>query len=254
MNLRLLAGSALAAFGILGFVACSSSDDSTFGKENQDQPDTGTVLPGFGVEAGAEGGDGGGARDCKVAIPDSFQPKWTPPAASQKVCDDQQIGDYYKACLQGAWASAACQAFIKSAATCAACLDTQDTAAKLGPVVWRLDHGYYNINIPGCIALVQNDSTDKGCGAAYESFLHCDRAACNACFQKGDSTAQFEAFQKCQQQAGAVGLCDTLNQQRGQTCGDLTAPDAGGTQVCLPASGETLLDVYTRTAKLFCNK
>lgn len=253
MNLRLLAGAGLALFGVLAVIACDGSEESTFDKEKQNGEDGGTGSPPlFGTDGGGDAGDGG-VRACSPNIPASFQPTWVPPAAPQKVCSAQSIDDYYNACLKGAWNSVACQSFLKSDAACAACLDTPDTAPKVGPVIWRLDHGYFNINIPGCIALVQNNSTDTGCGAAYENFLSCDRAACAACFQKGESTAQFEAYQKCQTQAGGVGVCENLAQTRAQTCGDLTAPDAS-TLVCLPSTGETIVDVYTRTAKLFCGK
>jgi hypothetical protein len=256
MKLRLLVTGAFTLVGFAAVVACESTDNSTFGSEPDAGQDSGDVPPCLTCDAGSDGGgDGALARSCTPAIPSDFKPSWKAPAASQKKCDSTQIENYYKACLAGAWASVACQSFLKSAtdAECAKCLDTQETDAAPGPIVWRLDHGYFNVNIPGCVALVQGDTSDNGCGAAYEKWLGCDRAACTACFQKGDPDSQYQKLIACQSQAGSVGICDTLGQDRGNKCGNLTAADAG-TQLCLPGTGETLHDVYTRTAALFCNK
>ena len=110
-----------------------------------------------------------------------------------------------------------CDKVLKDAANkdCNNCLFVASTAKALGPVVISGNIG--SLNIAGCIANSEGDTTKDGCGAKYqaandcadESCVNCDDSdaaalkAKNACIQKALTST-------CQDQATAADCANAL--------------------------------------------
>src|SRR4029077_723199 len=104
------------------------------------------------------------------------------------------------ACLSPPIDAATCTAFIQANGSCASCLQSKETDAEYGPVIWHASNKYYTMNIAGCIANTENDTSASGCGAAYQAVLECKETACSACF--AGANGSFSNFISCEQSAG----------------------------------------------------
>lgn len=202
-------------------------------------------------------GDGGSlfteaaAPVCDPQSVASFQPKWTPPEAwKQNVCSGTQISAFYVACLTPPIAKATCDAFVSAAAntSCAACLQTADSDATAGAVVWHESHAYWTVNVAGCVAQATGDPSGQGCGASYSAAIACRQASCNACWAGQGKTTTFQQFSACEQAAG-TSTCSSYAQAVPAACGDILKGPGG---VCMPASGSTAQEAYMQVAPLFC--
>ena len=71
--------------------------------------------------------------------------------------------------------------------TCASCLQTDDGADKLGPVIWHDNQLFFTTNVAGCIADEEGDAGPSSCGAAYQALVTCKQTACSACLSPESS-------------------------------------------------------------------
>jgi hypothetical protein len=195
----------------------------------------------------ATSGDGGTCAP--EALPPSFTATWhVPNAFGTGACTPAQIDQFYTACLTPPIDSMTCGAFVAANGVCSTCLESTDKDAKYGPVIWHSNRTYFTLNIAGCIANAQADTSAKSCGAAYQAVLECKQTACEGCFLTGGG---FSAFSACQTAAGKA-VCKAYGDAMSDTCGkDLR--DAGSpSSVCLPPSGTSTKEAYKRIAPLFC--
>ncbi len=239
-----------ALVSVLSFMGgCTNDPPSTF--ENPPAPDNGPgVDPGtFPPSTGdiTNNDPGGTGAVCKLKELPSFTPTWRAPHAAQKTaCSKADIAAYSDACLALPHDKARCDTYTREHAVCATCLQTQATDANQGVIQWRARNAY-TINVAGCIALTQNDTSTKGCGAAYDAAIECRRQSCDACLA-GDQPATFESYSACQKEAGKTTVCDTLARTQKGTCGDLTS-SGKPTAVCFASSGSA---AFQQIATVFC--
>ncbi len=223
---------------------CSGGDTSTFdgGEPDEGLGEAGPVDAQFVQEAGDDGGT------CAPASVANFTPTNKKPATPNKAaCTAPQLDAYYTACLEQPLDAAKCNTFKQANAACGTCLDTSETDATLGPVVWYNSRQYYTVNIPGCIALKFNDTTPQGCGEAYQAVLECRRASCAECLV--GSSANFPRFSDCQKTAGTT-TCLSYYKAESDACKTLSTGTPA--DVCVPPAGSTAKDAFLRIAPIFC--
>jgi hypothetical protein len=178
-----------------------------------------------------------------------YKPTWTPPEAwKQGVCTSTQISGFYAACLTPPISSATCQSFVAANGTCSGCLQTEDTAAASGAIVWHEHDAYWTVNVAGCLAQAMNQTSGPGCGEAYAAAIACRQASCDVCWSGQGTTTTFSEFATCEQQAGE-STCSTYADAVSPACGDLSQ---GAGSVCMPPSGANAQDAYMQIAPLFC--
>jgi hypothetical protein len=218
-----------------------AGDDAGSGTPNFDagqlgQPDTGSSAV---VDA-----------TCNPAqLATTFKPTWRPPNGLRSgACSAQQISDFYDACLATPVDPAKCAAFTQANGTCASCLQSDDSDPSYGPVIWHAKHAFYTLNVPGCIANEQNDTSPQSCGAAYQADLECKQTACTGCFAVPNSS--FAAFSACEK--SAANECTTYATGLHNACGDAIHDAGSPATTCLPPSTTPAKDVYKLYAPLFC--
>jgi hypothetical protein len=213
--------------------------------------DTG-ITPPVTLPDGAALPDVDAQAVCTPTLPPSYTPKWHPPVGSKTgQCTSQQITDFYTSCLNGNVASSGCTSFVSANATCAACLQSDETDAKYGPVVWHQNKAYFTLNIAGCIANEMGDTSATGCAAAYQSVVVCKEDSCSTCFA---DTQDFTKFAACESQAG-TGDCAKYRGTEQGTCGDAGLHDANDpASICTPPSNTPTQTVYETFAPIFCGQ
>jgi hypothetical protein len=246
-------GSMLLVSSVCGaLVACSGSTVDAPSTFVDPAPDAGPPPSSDGPTLAQNLPDAGPSdASCPpTTVPASFTPTWRPPNAQHSgACSAQQMSDFYDACLTPPVDPATCAAYTQKNGTCAACLATDDTATSLGPVIWHQQRTFFTINVAGCIANEQADTSKTSCGAAYQGLLECKEVACNTCFSTPGAT--FHAFSVCENQAApeCTSFADTMH----TTCGD--AIHDGGASRCLPPPATTSAKtVFQIVAPLFCGQ
>jgi hypothetical protein len=239
----------LASVCVLGavVVGCGGSGNPTF---QAGAPDAG--APGTTMDGSLLPQDSGGtifndavAASCAPASVSAYAPSWKPPQSFKSgACTNLQISSYFDACLGTAATPGGCSAYESANASCASCLATDDTAAKLGPIIWHSNRSYYTTNIAGCIADEQGDAGTSSCAAAYQANVGCNEAACAACITSG--------YSYCEGQAGG-GECKTYVQAKTAACGAVNASGTP-TAVCFPPSTDSTEDAYLQLAPIFCGQ
>lgn len=244
-SLAVLAGVVVA--GSSSLVACSSSNDSTFGDGvDSGPPDPGPISP-LVPEAGADGGGEGGAKQCTPSIPAEFKPSWTPPTkATPAKCTADELQGYWDACLKDASKKEPCVAFANAHKDCTACIEPAD---KSGPVQWHQERLYYTLNVAGCIALQQPGKTGPDdCGGAYNAAVQCTRESCQGCFATGGT---FTEFSECQKKVSSQGVCASYQTVQSDACQGIK--EAGKpTLQCFLGNGEALETLFVRVEGFFC--
>lgn len=250
--MRLVAG-ILPLGAVVVVCACSGTNPNVF----PDPPDSGPWEQPTGPEAG-DLFDGGSlfadAKSTAICVPQAvsgFAPAWTPPEAwKQGVCTMAQIQSFYTACLTPPISGTTCDAFVKANTTCAPCLQLTDTAPQAAAIVWHEAKAYWTVNVAGCIARAMGDPSGSGCGASYSAAIACRQQSCNACWAAQGTSATFQQFATCEDQAGGT-TCSSFSQQVPATCGNLSM---GAGNVCMPASSATAQEAYMQIAPLFCGQ
>lgn len=243
---RIVAAVAAAPLALVAF-ACGDSSTSTFNEADSASDGQFTDTSYFQDDSGD------GARDapttCAPALPAGFAPAWKAPVTSATACKSGQLTAYAAACLGQPYNAGKCDAFKQANAACAACAESDDTAAQYGPVVWHDKRTYFTLNTAGCIAITSKDASSTGCAAAYQAVLVCQEVACDSCFSIQNPT--FSTFQACEKSAGKT-VCQSYAAGEGSKCATVHAPDAA-TNACFPASGTvTAADLFAQIAPLFC--
>ena len=129
---------------------------------------------------------------CAPASVAGFRPTWKPPRSLPRACTATQIDTEYKQCVGATSYNAACSAFHRDLAnaTCRSCLVSTEDETSYGPLIIlrnRLDR----VNVPGCLALVDGDRGDHGCGAAAQALDECTLLACTS------QCLTLDGFRKC---------------------------------------------------------
>ena len=226
---QLLSLAAAAASAAL-FGACSSTSSGT------------------GNGAATDGGaTDGAALVCAPADVTAF----TPPAyhsanAPTAACTQDLVDAYYTDCLAPATTDLTCAPFATTGdlahKACAACIVSQDTAARFGPLVQH--KGTVSLNLSGCIEL-RDAQNGLACAKAYQAAEDCDDAACvDKCPVSDD--ASFAAYKACTQ-AAAGGGCKAYTDGIACAAGEA---DAGPAAVCF--QGQSFQDLYRSIVPVFC--
>jgi hypothetical protein len=211
------------------------------------QPETGAMDA--GVDADAEASVGCTPGDVTGFSPPAYVPALGPYTNG---CDfgSAQLQDFWNDCYGGDAASAAaCTQFVEAGSgnvTCAACLDTLETASSYGPIVEGV--GGKELNLAGC---VQNAvATDAGyaCAEDIQAAERCVEKACKANCPITDMTSR-AAYIACTKQA-ATGGCSTFT---AAATGCYAAfVDAGTGQIATCVPGATVDDTFIAYGLFFC--
>lgn len=243
-SLGLVSGAALVMMLTYG---CSSEENNPVaGGDSGTTPtgdsgpkkDTGTTPPVDGGDTACEPGDVSG-----------FEPSWKTPAPfAQGACSNTQV-DALMCQFDSSADQTACAALVKDKANeaCQKCMFTPSSAAKLGPIVITGNLG--SINIAGCIANAEGDTTDQGCGAKTQAADQCGDEACeaNCPIDDSDDGESLAARNECTT-AAATSVCQEF--ATGAQCADSLLEAGGAAEEC--NAGSDFLERATALAKLFC--
>ena len=252
---RLVAPSLITLFGcaaIAALAGCGGTNGPGLfqGATDSGAPVTGndaSLLPGDAASLLTDANE----PPCPPAPVTSFAPAWKPPGASKSgACTTTQISTFFDACLGPSSNANGCAAFSQANTSCVSCLQSDDTSAQYGPVVWHSSRLYYTTNIAGCIADVQADAGASGCAAAYQAVVQCKESACSSCLSA--QNPDFTRYSACENQAGTE--CQSYITKLTSTCGTGLKDPSNPVAVCIPPSGDTAQDAYLRLAPVFCGQ
>jgi len=227
---------------------CSSSSPSTFsdGADSAppaDDPDSAIFSNDAGSDAPHDV-----TTTCALTSGAGFTPTWKAPVSNKTACAAPQITGYADACLTQPLDAAKCTAWKQANGSCAGCIESDDTAAEYGPVIWHDARQYYTLNVAGCIAIEQKDLAGAGCAGAYQASVSCNEASCENCFSI--DVPSFDKFVACEKQA-ATGGCKTYAATESTKCATIHDADAS-TTACFAAGTENAAQIFARVAPLFC--
>lgn len=183
----------------------------------------------------------------------SFEPRWKPPAPlAQQKCTNAQV-DALMCQLDRASDQATCAALALAPANdlCQKCLFTPVSAAELGPFVVTGD--VQSINVAGCIARLEGDISDQGCGAKVQAAEQCyadacdDNGVCDA-GDAGDAGDPFNPRARCFERA-ANTVCQEFT-TGARLCMETSLALDAAAPAC--ASPGTFIAHATALARLFC--
>jgi hypothetical protein len=185
---------------------------------------------------------------CEPGSVSGFTPTWKAPNAPHaNKCTATQVEALL--CLFDANADqTTCQTVVDDPANdnCFKCIYTASSSAKLGPVVINGSLG--SLNIAGCIAAAEGNTTSSGCGAKVQAADQCGGEACDAnCPVPEGDDAALDARNACVEQA-ATTVCQTFTTDA--ECAEPLLASGGSAAVC--ASGTNFLDRAIAIAKFFC--
>ncbi|MGH7283173.1 MAG: hypothetical protein ACRELY_16730, partial [Polyangiaceae bacterium] len=189
-------------------IASCSGDDTA-------APTGGDATTDVQKKEAASANEDTGAVACTAQLPAGYAPgSFVPPVTTNTACTSAQVQAYYDNCYSTTASSSTCTPFVGDAANtaCVSCMETPTNASKYGAVL-ALDNDTALANISGCMAIIDGDLSDTGCGAKVEAAALCNDAACDQnCPIDSSSTttlnASFKAYNTCEQQA-AAGPCAT---------------------------------------------
>jgi hypothetical protein len=214
----------------------SAQDDDATNDDGDDSPLEATLD--------ADAGDAGACAPSNAA----YVASWHPPAARASACTAGELDLFWTSCWTGGIHSAACTTFLGAHGACAACLLTPSSAVPRGAVAVFATPDLVSINSPGCVALVDGDTSANGCGAAGQALHDCKVAACAAC---DTSAANFPTFQACESAAATKG-CASFAADFDAKCAELK--DAGAPlSTCTGRTGQSQHDYFTGIAAFFCS-
>jgi hypothetical protein len=233
---------------VIASASCSSGDDTTAATGS----DSGTASPDAATSSDAI------ASSCVPGDVSSFTGgDYHPPAGSyQGKCDDDLLAEYID-CKQNA-NPVACNMFASGpGATCLSCLETKQTDASWGPIVYDTSGLDGTPNLPGCLALALGEGKSAtGCGASLQQAENCQNLACGAnCASSSDaSVSDLTDLATCENNA-LLGGCKTFANAATVAC----AQDASGADsICYRQTyedGGASEDVWSYIARLdqyFC--
>ena len=202
-------------------------------------------------DAGSGGADAGmtcpapGSSACTPANVAGFTPIWRQPTgAHQGACTSTQLTDYFAQCQASAATTTTCSNWRSSNAACDACLETRESAPQYGPIV-ILDNGTVQINVPGCVALLE--PCNVACATAYQAAFMCEAAACEPGCPATSSASWFMSYQACATTADGCG-CEKYT--AASACVSSLVGPLHPASACL--SGNNFQEYYAEVAPLFC--
>src|SRR5260370_11785964 len=136
------------------------------------------------------------AGACGPNLPESWKPSWAPPIQPDPhACSKEQIEALYAKCDVGspAYDVAACRALKADPAngTCIRCMYSAEGDATWGANVTFA--GSVWANVGGCIAWIDGDNSETGCGRKWWAHFACDEVACARCAASSRSSCHGEA-------------------------------------------------------------
>jgi hypothetical protein len=168
-----------------------------------------------------------------------FSPMWRPPQITLGSCTDKQIADTFRVCHAPSATTAECTAYSRDPANlrCRSCLYSTEDESAYGPIV-ILKNRVLTANVAGCLALLDGNLGDAGCGAGLQAFEACKAAVCiPVC-------TTYEDYQQCTRKAGDAECARYLDDS---ACADPPTYD-----FCLrPASFEAYFGIF---GDLFCGR
>ena len=186
---RWIARTSLLALG-LAHVACGGSDNTDRTLAAGGGP-AGTLLNG-------SGGTGGSSTSCSPQLADGWMPPaWLPPKMPVSgACTLQQVDGEYAACVDPAATDTTCAAFqVQANSACVSCILNAGPGASRAPIL--LDsNNRWSANVSGCVALIDGDLSDQGCGAKTKASEDCAIDSCAGCWN-----ATLEASNACEDAA-----------------------------------------------------
>ena len=246
------------------------SDDATLQPALDGGPDVTVVVPGdAGIDAPPDTGAAPAADASDAATPDAsgaeeagcapipvsgfVAPAYVPASGSalsacQTTAQLTAQQGLYTACFGAGATSASCDGFDggEGGATCIACINTNETDPKYGPVVERV---VPTINLAGCIQLA--DPTDAGiaCAHAVQAAEACVEAACKSVCPVTDLPSQ-TAYLACTSAAAAGGCA--VYAQAAATCAGAEVGDGGSGPAGSSCFGVDEQSEYAAVAYFFC--
>jgi hypothetical protein len=238
---------AIAPIVLFAASSCSSADDS------------GNTISSDG-SVGSPDGSGGSdavASSCVPGDVSSFTGgAYHPPlGARQGKCDDDLLAAYID-CKENT-NPVSCNMFASGdGATCLSCIETKQTDANWGPIVYDVSGMNAFPNLPGCLALAFGEGqSTTGCGATYQASLNCQDLACQTNCSSGDAaTTNLTDLATCEK-AALLGGCKSFADAKTVACSE----DAGGADaICYQQTAEdggASEDIWSYIARLdsyFC--
>ena len=189
------------------------------------------------------------ASSCEPGDVSGFTPEWKPPKLlHQGLCTPQQITAFKTSCIGAAATPVACAPFSAAGTEdqkCAACIKSQESDPKYGPLIAR--RGFVQLNIGGCIASLQGDTKGSGCGGSSQASLQCVAAACSSNCPVSNDTS-FQDYQSCASLAAQAGCKAYVENAR---CVQQLSDEGGDVaRTCLV--GSSFSDGYDLIVPLFC--
>jgi hypothetical protein len=111
-----------------------------------------------------------------------WKPTWAPPTLPMPgACTQQQVERQFAVCASSRNDTTACNLFNNAPENvgCVGCMLSAPFAERHGPIVVGTSRGGSLVNTPGCIALVDGDSSATSCGAKKQAYVDCELAACS---------------------------------------------------------------------------
>ena len=214
----------------------------------------------FGCTSGTVAASGAGAYDeagvlaRDAAVSTSCDPldesAFSPPPYVAAVrrsgsCTAAQIDAFYTGCLDPNSTSATCAPFQRGTGSpvdekCAQCIVSDNSSAGYGAVVFDKSNGVPEINVAGCMQLVDS-MMGQSCAQTLQTLSVCRKTACAKCAVTDDST--FQLYTSCLIQAES-STCSRFT----ATC--LEAEADGGAALCF--QGATFRESYNQIVPVFC--
>ncbi len=176
---------------------------------------------------------------CHPELIDWWAPRWVPPAQpTPGACTVAQIEEHYAACDGSGASKEACENLkVPANKICLQCLLSESWDVPYAAVIFDRHEQFSQANQPGCIALVDGDTSATGCGAKRQLALSCIEASCARTCSINRSRM---AWETCQQEA-SLTQC-----QKYVEAASCYKPEYAK---CFHASFK---DYFVETAKQFC--
>jgi hypothetical protein len=209
-----------------------------------------------GVRDAGDAGDGGAdaaacpppmSGTCSPGNVTGLQPAWKPPKGPPSgQCTTTQMTSYFSQCQSASSTVATCTSWRTANATCGACLESRENDAKYGAVIY-LTNGVTQINVPGCIALLE--PCNLTCAEEYQAALTCESAACEPTCPVGTDPASLTAYQNCTGVADGCG-CAAFASAATTCSNQIKGPLHPAASVCLDAPD--FQTYFNQVAPVFC--
>lgn len=195
--------------------------------------------------------DTGTLADCVPwELPGFEDPKWiAPDALGQGRCSDTVVDLMVRCLLSSTVDETVCNDTLYDTANddCYNCLFTDvEVSKKLGPMI--ISGGYVTINVGGCVAAKEGNTTGSSCGAKFAAGALCEEQACtpNCSTEGGD--AALAAFDSCKEMA-SKGVCEPFSTPA--NCADPLLAAGGVAAVCAVDTTDFLNSAVVM-GRIFC--